>query len=219
MTTKLIVFDLDGTIVANPLFYRGIYSGTLNHLVVERQGEQGMEMLRHCRQHFSGKGELALFALDIPFREWAEMLVNASLESLTPQPQLCKKIRDFRGIKVIYTGSPIEMALKILERIGFSPNEDFNLIVGWKEPEFFPTKWTCSSFVFEEILRRFSVSPSEAWAVGDVWDTDLLPAQTIGMKTALVGNSVGMPDAVFSTIEMFMDTMIGSADAAKCKEG
>lgn len=209
MAKNLIVFDFDGTIVADPIFYRTTYSGTLNHLIAEKRGEQGTDMLRYCREHYDGRGELALFALNIAFREWAQLLINASLESLMPQPQICSQIRDFRGIKVIYTGSPVEMALRILERVGFSPNEDFDLIVGWREPEFFPTKWTCSPFVFEEILRRFSVSPSAAWAVGDVWDTDLLPAQAIGMKTALVGNSVvGVPDAVFPTIEMFMDALI-----------
>lgn len=208
MAENLIIFDLDGTIVANPMFYATTYSGTLNHLIAEKRGEQGVEMLRYCREHYDGRGELALFALNIAFREWAEALINVSLESLTPQPQLCRKIRDSRGIKVIYTGSPIEMALKILKRVGFSPDEDFDLIMGWREPELFPIKWTCSSFVFEEILRRFSVSPSAAWAVGDVWGTDLLPAKAIGMKTALVGSSVGMPDAVFPTIEMFMTFLV-----------
>lgn len=212
MAKNLIVFDLDGTIVANPMFYRTTYSGTLNHLIAEKRGKRGIEMLHYCREYYDGRGELALFALNIAFREWAEVLTNSSLASLTPQPQLCRKIRDFRGIKVIYTGSPIEMALKILERVGFSPNEDFDLIVGWREPELFPTKWTCSPFVFEEILRRFSVLPSAAWAVGDVWDTDLLPAKTIGMKTALVGDCVGMPDAVFLTIEMFMEFVTSLTD-------
>lgn len=204
MATNLIVFDLDGTIVSSPVFYRMIYSGTLNRLVADRRGEQGVAMLRYCREHYDGRGELVLFALNIAFREWAHFLINAPLESLKPQPDLCRKIRSFKGIKVVYTGSPVEMASKILEHVGFSPNDDFDLIMGWREPELFPTKWTCSTFVFEEILRRFSVSPSKAWAVGDVWDTDLLPAKMVGMKTALVGDAIGMPDCRFPNIEMFL---------------
>lgn len=202
--TKLVVFDLDGTIAVNSEFYRTIYSGTLNKLVADRRGEDGLTMLRHCRNKYDGLGELALLALNIPFWEWAQLLVNAPLESLVPQPQLCGQIRDLQMIKVIYTGSPVGMAMKILERIGLSPAQDFDLIIGWKEPELFPTKWTCSPLVFEKILQKFSVSPDEAWAVGDTWITDLLPAQALGMRTALVRKNGGVPDARFSSVEMFI---------------
>lgn len=206
---KLIVFDLDGTISVNPEFYRKVYSGTLERLVAEKHGKEGSAMLKYCREKYNGKGELALFALDIPFRNWAELLVNAPLELLAPQSDLCELFRNVRTIKVVYTGSPIEMAIKILERIGFNPAKDFNLILGWQEPEAFPVKWTCSPIVFEKILNRFSVRPNMAWAVGDVWDTDLMPAKELGAKTAMVTKQDGNPDVWFPSVNEFLKEVIG----------
>lgn len=204
---KLIVFDLDGTISVNSEFYRRVYSGTLENLIAERRGAEGLAVLQHCRKHYDGKGELALFALNIPFRDWAKLLTNAPMELLKPQLGLCDLVRTLTAVKVIYTGSPVEMATRILQQIGFHPAEDFDLILGWQEPELFPLKWTCSPLVYEGVLRRFSVSPGEAWAVGDVWDTDLLPAQAIGMKTAMVRKPGGNPEARFLSVEQFLESV------------
>lgn len=205
MATNLVVFDLDGTISVNPEFYRTVYSGTLESLIMERRGAAGLAVLQDCRKNYDGKGELALFALDIPFQDWAERLTNASMELLMPQPRICELVRTLTAIKVIYTGSPVQMATRILQRLGFCPAEDFNLILGWREPELFPVKWACSPLVFEGILKKFSISPAEAWAVGDMWDTDLLPAQTIGMKTAMIQRPGGNPDVRIPSIEGFVD--------------
>ncbi len=81
-------------------------------------------MLQHGRDKYDGKGELALLALDIPFVDWAQMLINASFTTLTPQPHLCEQLRTLQAIKVIYTGSPVEMAKKILERVVMAPTLD-----------------------------------------------------------------------------------------------
>ena len=205
--TKLVVFDLDGTIIVNSEFYRTVYSGTLNQIVAEKRGEKGIEVLQHCRKNYDGKGQLALFALNIPFREWAQLLINAPVESIEPQPHLCRQIRSLPVIKIVYTGSPVEMVFKTLQRVGFNPDRDFDLIIGWREPEFFPVKWACSPIVFERVLQKFSVLPEEAWAVGNVWNTDLLPAQAVGMKTALIRKSGGAPDTHFSSIETFIKSL------------
>jgi len=205
---KLVVFDLDGTISVNSEFYRKVYSGTLESLIMERRGKEGLAMLKYCRENYDGKGELALFALNIPFRDWAQLLVNAPMELLMPQPRLCELIHALVTVKVVYTGSPIDMAARVLQRLGFSPTEDFDLILGWQEPELFPCKWTCSPLVFDGILKRFSVSPAEAWAVGDVWDTDLLPAQTVGMRTAMVRKQQGgHPDIWVPSVEEFLERL------------
>lgn len=203
----LIVFDLDGTISVNSEFYRRVYSGTLEILIAERRGAAGLAVLQDCRKNYDDKGELALFALNIPFQDWAERLTNATMELLTPQPRICKLIRTLTATKVIYTGSPVQMAMRILQRLGFCPAEDFDLVLGWREPELFPVKWACSPLVFEGILKKFSVSSVEAWAVGDVWDTDLLPAQSIGMRTAMIRRQGGRPDIRVPSIEAFLERL------------
>lgn len=206
--TKLIVFDLDGTIVVEPEFYKEVYSGTLTDLVEDVRGERGLETLRFYRENYDGKGELALFALNIPFRMWAERLINASLDLISPQPELVEKFRSLKSKKVIYTGSPVEMADKILQRVGFT-KDDVDLIVGWREPELSPLKWSCSPLVFESILLRFQHVPADAWAVGDDWDTDLNPAKVIGMRTARVRKQGGFAAREFGTLVAFLDHILG----------
>lgn len=203
---RLFIFDFDGTVSVNHEFYKDVYSGTLNKLIQDKRGEEGIEVLKDCRKNYDGKGELALFALNIPFREWAKKLIDAPLDLLAPQPLLIRQFNTLRAIKVIYTGSPVEMVVKMLSKLGFSKN-DFDLIIGWREPEFFPIKWGCSPLVFESILNRFSVDPTDAWAVGDDWDTDLKPAQVIGMRTATVRKKGGNPNKHFPSLCDFLDSI------------
>ena len=200
---NLVIFDLDGTIVHAPEFYRQVYSGTLTTLIAEQRGDEGLEVLAHCRKHYGGKGELALFALNIPFTFWAERLINASLDLIQPDPALVERLRSLPVKKVIYTGSPMKMAWRLLEKFGFRA-EDFDLLIGWEEPDFFPLKWSCSPFLFKLMLANFHCEPNDAWAVGDDWETDLAPAQAIGMGTARVRKEGGDPDIWFPTLSGFL---------------
>lgn len=205
MFPKLMVFDLDGTLCISPEFYRKIYSGTLSLLVEKERGDKGLETLLNCRQNYDGKGELALMALNIPFQRWAELLITAPLESVQPAPILVEKLRKLPIKKAIYTGSPRKMAINILLQLGFNPAQDFDLIIGQAEPEVFPTKWTCSPLVFQGILDRFCVLPQNALAIGDTWDTDLMPAQQLGIKTVGIRKQGGNPDYWYPTVEEFLD--------------
>lgn len=208
---KLIVFDLDGTLSVNPEFYRRVYSKTLEQVIAQKRGDKGLTMLQYCRETYNGKGELALSALNIPFREWAILLSNAALDLINLQSLLREQLCSLSAIKVVYTGSPKKMACGILKQLGFSPAKDFDLIIGWQEPEYFPLKWSCSSFIFQGILNRFSVNPSEALAVGDQWDTDLMPAQAIGMKTAMIKNTGKTanetPDISYPSVELLLHSV------------
>ncbi|OHA16286.1 MAG: hypothetical protein A3G52_04550 [Candidatus Taylorbacteria bacterium RIFCSPLOWO2_12_FULL_43_20] len=202
--SKLIIFDLDGTILHNPAFYQNAYSESLEMLVAEKRGDYGVEILNQCRKNLEGKGELSLFLLNIPFIDWVEKLTETNLEMITPDLELVEKMRKIDAIKVIYTGSPLVMAHRIIEKMGFSI-DDFNLIIGWEEPEFFPTKWTSSPLIFKKIMNQFACSPKETLAVGDVWSTDLLPAQSIGIKTVQINTKTSNSDFHFKTIEEFLN--------------
>ena len=203
---RLVVFDLDGTLVVNPAFYRDVYSGTLTQLIEELKGKQGLEVLARFRRDFGGKGELALKALGIPFAAWAERLIAVSLEQILPNPRLVEAIRCLDAIKVIYTGSPVKMAERVLERIGFA-GEDFAKIIGWQVLDEVPAKWSCSPQIFRDLLAEFGADASESWAVGDTWETDLAPAQVAGMQTVLISlRRKGEPDYVYSTLQQFLRT-------------
>lgn len=200
---KLIIFDFDGTLVENSEFYKKVYSGTLEELILKERGKYGMVVLQSCRKDFDGKGELALFALNIPFKSWADMLMDVNLEMITPDREFVESINKLKVKKVIYSGSPAKLIYRILEKIGFS-EKDFDLIIGWQEPENLPVKWTGSLLIFEKIIKEMGFNKEDVLAVGDNWGTDLAPANAIGIKTALIGkNKNGDPDFHFNSVSEF----------------
>lgn len=209
---RLFVFDLDGTLVVEPCFYRTVYSGALEQVILSARGQHGLDILQLCRRNLDGRGELALFALGIPFKAWADQLNTADLRLITPQPLLVKKIRLLRGIKVVYTGSPALYAKRVLERIGFS-SSDFAEIIGWREPERYPLKWSCASLAFRYVLHKYQLAPHLAWSIGDVWETDLQPAQCAGLNTARIGGQPnGETSQHFADISTFVDCILRQND-------
>src|SRR3989338_6175784 len=131
---KLIIFDLDGTLSDNSTFEEEVYSKSLDKIVAEKRGNYGTEVLSQCRKNFEGKGELSLFALNIPFAGWSKIINESSVDLVKPDRELVEQIKRIDVKKVIYTGSPTKIAERIIEKIGFSVS-DFNLILGYSEPE------------------------------------------------------------------------------------
>ena len=204
--TDLVILDLDGTIVVEPKFYTSVYSQTLEDLVLERKGPRGVDRLQACRAEYSGKGELVLFELNIPFSAWAEKLMKASLEYVNEQSVLVDTIGEYNFPKVVYTGSPLKMATRLLKKIGFKTH-DLNEVIGWENPELYPIKWGCSPLSFEFIMQKFNADPKRTWSVGDNWQTDCMPAQAVGMQTALIcrnGSSEGNPDLRVNSLYDFL---------------
>jgi len=184
------IFDLDNTISINSEFYRTVYSQSLTDLIAEARGEEGLQMLEYYRRNCNGKGELALFALNLPFSAWAERLIRSDISMLEPSFEILESVRSLRGRKIVYTGSPRGMADAILMQIGFHVS-DFDLVLGWEKPEVFPTKWTCSPTIFRSILMQFGCNSQYSWSIGDNWDTDIVPARTIGINTAFIDPDIG----------------------------
>lgn len=206
---ELIIFDMDGTLILNPDFYRLIYSGRLNEVIEQERGQYGLDVLSYYRKNFEGRGEYALFALRIPFKKWADKLIAAPLDLISPQPEVVQKIRSLNTRKVVFTGSPTALAIRMFSRFGFDPSYDFDQIFGWKEPETFPLKWACSPFVFDSIARQFTCSPIQTMSVGDTWESDLEPAQRIGMKTVQIRTNTGNPDFRFANVSELILAMKG----------
>lgn len=179
--TQLIIFDLDGTIIQNPLFYKTVYSQSLNELIEEMRGERGLEALSYYRKNFQGRGELALFALTIPYSVWAEKLDNLSLDLIQQNKKLVNKIQQLPAKKVIYTGSPLKLTKRLLQRIGLKIS-DFDEIIAWKKSEEFPLKWTCSPFIFSSLAKRYRLQNDNVLVIGDSYQTDIFPALQAGIR-------------------------------------
>jgi len=215
--SKLMILDLDGTITTEMNFYKEVYSGTLNSLVESERGEEGLRILAQCRRDYGGRGELALFALGIPFKKWARLLIDAPLHRLKKNYEMVNGLREVDAKKVVYTGSPREMAVRILEHIGFSES-DFELIVGWEEPEFFPLKWSCSPVIFSKIIQEMGGNFEEIWSVGDTWETDLEPAKIAGARTIMVRKVNGSPDAFYPRLLDFVWSLEGEWEPSSHKQ-
>jgi FMN phosphatase YigB (HAD superfamily) len=202
---KLTIWDMDGTLVQEPKYYRGVYSASLEQTALEIAGQRGLDEVNFCRANFEGKGELALGRLGIPFSEWGQRLFAAPVDLITPQPAVVEKFRSLDEPKILFTGSPLAMAMKILDRLGFDPLKDFEMLVGWQEPESEPAKWSQSKRIFQEILQKMNVKPQDAWSIGDNWETDLAPAQALGLTTVQIERVTGTPDYRFPNISEFID--------------
>lgn len=198
---SLVVFDFDDCIYQHSESYRATYSKSLDEVVAAERGAMGLEVLSSCREGYEGKGELALFALNIPFSRWAKSLLD--LPEISPQLGLVEGFRGMKAYKVIYTGSPKRLVERTLIQLGFV-KEDFNLVIGWEEPELFPVKWARSPLVFERILKEFGCNPKETLSVGDSWETDLAPASHLGISTVQIGCNSGKADRYFPTIYEFL---------------
>lgn len=203
---QAIIFDLDGTLGVSSRFYDEIYAGTLVDLVRETKGEEAVEILL-ARDRLDGRGELTLLSMGIPYRLWAERLIAAPLDLITPQPDMVSAVRRIPAKKLIYTGSPEAFAYRLLERIGFAPKKDFELVLGWKEPETFPLKWSNSPFVFASITTLLGCDPQSVWSVGDNWETDLEPAKRLGLTTIQIRKTAGAADFRFSDVESLVAAM------------
>lgn len=203
----LTIWDMDMTIVLQGEFYRKVYSTTLEQTVFEAAREEGLKTLAFYRENREGKGELALGALGIPFSKWAAKLDEASVDDIIPKPDIVERFRKIPSKKVLFTGSPKGMAYRILTRFGFNPEQDFDAIIGWEEPEISPLKWSCSPFVFRAICNEMGVDPQNAWSIGDNWESDLLPAQLQGITTIQINKNTGNPDFRFASISSLIDTV------------
>lgn len=202
--------DFDGCLVdSEPAFYKKVYSGTLNAIVEQERGIKGLEHLQYCREHYEARGEVALYGLGIPFKKWADALSAAPVDDIKPQPAVVQLIRSLSHRPVIFSGSPTLMIYRILDRLGFSPDQDFTGIIGWEEPEEFPLKWSCSPFVFQSICERFGFPREKTWCLGDNWQTDLLPPAKLGLTTVQIAKQTGSPDYYFPTIKQFLEFVTG----------
>lgn len=200
---ELLIFDLDNTLVDEKNYYETVYSGSLTRLIAEECGEGGLSELDYCRKNFGGKGELALARLGLPYSAWAQRLIESPTNLITPQPNLVERFRRIPIPKVLFTGSPLEMASRALNQFGLNAQEDFTALYGWQSGDDEPLKWSRSGEVFKAILEKFDLPPRLVWSIGDNWETDLKEAMALGITTVQIGNEIGNPNLRFTNIADF----------------
>jgi FMN phosphatase YigB (HAD superfamily) len=157
-------------------------------LIQSEKGKYGLKILKECRQDLDGKGELALLALNIPFKKWALKLVDIDVSSVEANRSISKKIKNLDGVKILYTGSPRKLAIKLIKQIGLS-EDDFDEIIAW-EDETFPLKWTSNQLIYKYLSNKYSTHPQNMYSIGNDIDQDVLPIIKFGGTGILIGSSV-----------------------------
>jgi len=151
-------------------------------LVSIEKGETGLKILKYCRENYQGRGELCLLALNIPYLKWADKLNLLPLKLIKKDLPLVQKLRQIKSLKVVYTGSPKSLTLRMLKKVGFKKN-DFDDIIAWEKSELYPIKWSCSPFIYKAIADKFSIPIKKMLVIGDNPVTDLIPAEKVGIST------------------------------------
>lgn len=198
-STKLYIFDLDGTLIDDMSFYRKIYSENLEKLVRDRHGEAGLKIVEMVRRVNRGKGELALLVLGISYDEWFDQVTETDLKLLAKKPALVEVIRKLDGIRVVFTGTSRALTEKLLAGVGFNP-EDFDEVIAFEKPSVVPLKLTADKLVFQYLLDKYKIAPRDAYMVGDEYEFDLLPAKVLGINTIEVRHKSGKADHFIQNI-------------------
>lgn len=194
---KLVLFDLDNTLAFGEeaeAFYRQ-YPRVLECTLARQLSiseSSAKEIADKFRADFSGRGELAFEALGLGLESWYEAICELEPRKyLRPIPQTKRTLDAIRngGMQIgLVTNGPTPQARRILEQIGVD-TDAFAFFVGWKKGESFPKEE--SGRIFLSIAERSGIMPREIVMVGDSLESDILPAERVGLRTVHITNAPG----------------------------
>lgn len=193
----VVIFDIDNTLVKphNPDFYRQ-YSEAVNRAAQVYLGvsqERAIEIANFYRDHYGG-GEKVFLGLgdkgpdfSILYDEMCRIDPSGQFYSHQEIHDLIQKLRK-EGKKIVaLTDSPENLSRRILAEAGFDPDNDFDLYLPFRR-EYGPPKLVEGDKVFTRIASHFQVEPGRVLSIGDGYNSDIAPAQALGMKTCLVSD-------------------------------
>lgn len=188
---KLIVFDLDGTLIDS----RHDLAGAVNHM----RGSMGLEPLdteRVIRFVGNGVGNLVRRAIADSDANYEEALHRMKryyachlLETTALYPGVSAGLEELKkaGITLaVLTNKPGDAALEILKGLGVA--EFFADVIGGDSD--FPLKPEPAALL--DLMRRHSIPANECWMFGDHY-TDLEVARKAGCCRALARYGFGDP--------------------------
>lgn len=203
---KIIVWDLDGTLYKGEGVGKAIKKYFLNYLVqtlrIPRQ--EALQQLDTIT-HNTGRWSLTMSRLckkpEACFIRQIEKNVHKHkyIKPDAPLVQMIKSLKQYRH--VIVTNSTTYNARRVLLALGFSMHnrriEPFERIFafdrnGYLKPDF---------RAYQQVLIYTGEAPYRHLAVGDTISTDILPAKTLDMKTALLGSHHAGANFSFSSVK------------------
>lgn len=209
---KIIVWDLDGTLYKGEGVGKAIKEYFINYLVqtlrIPRQ--EALQQLDTIT-HNTGRWSLTMSRLckkpEACFIRQIEKNVHKHkyIKPDAPLVQMIKSLKQYRH--VIVTNSTTYNAQKVLLVLGFSMHnehiEPFERIfafdqTGYLKPDF---------RAYQQVLTYTGETPNRHLVVGDTISTDILPANSLKMKTALIGSRHHSADYSFSILAHFCNAL------------
>lgn len=197
---KAIVFDLDGTLYSTKDVERQNILAAINAIADHEAVNlsEASRILEENRiQSFSTSGTLNKLKIPAELVKYYQLKLINPEQSIKSDLELCSKVRALKSFfkLILLTNTRREIADKIIEKLGFLPN-DFDLI--WGGGDFNPPKPSVD--VVRQALNMVSADALGSYAVGDRWGVDLAPAKDLGMNTVEIKSR----DELISWIEQIL---------------
>lgn len=216
MQPKAVTFDIGGIIYSDDVFKRSIYAA-LEELAGAIDGARFEEIYTEHLKSQSGslRSKLCIaFLGSLDAKE--ELMVKATARWKFSDADLYsdakKCIEDMRaaGCAIGIVANQAATVVDSLKTHGIAPLIDFmgvSALVGLEKPD---------PKIFSKALDALKVSPSEAIHVGNRLDTDVLPAQSLGMRTAWILRGEANPEPTntdLATPDIVQKSLVDLSDA------
>ncbi len=210
------IFDLDGTLYnfdntigkrfCESLIYQRVKENA-NYFLQERLNLNNSEVKKELELADSiCKGQLSVYLENKYGINKYEYFCNCydinPKEFITKNNNVKSLFRLLGNNALILTGAPKIWARRTLDYLGVSDYIGDNVLTG----EYKIVKPNPS--VFLEATKILNCLPEDTLSIGDQEHTDIIPAKTIGLKTAIIGNSI-FADYQLSNIDEMIDLVKG----------
>lgn len=200
---KLVGFDLDQTLYKETAVTRRVYRDALYKLLAESlkipYSEAKKRFLKSYEVLGSGTEAVRVMGIKNPEKFSAEVSTRAQQHLyLKRDERLVRLIQYLKSRYTLFliTASGEEASCLKLEKMGLSPEYDFKYRIFGDSPH--GGKTIGRSFRrMVELSRR---KPQEHLYVGDREATDIIPAQKVGMQTAMAWHKSRIADIELPTI-------------------
>ena len=216
MRPQAVTFDIGGIIYSDDVFKRSIQGaliemvGTIDSEKFERiyidhlKSQSGSLRSKLCTA-FLG----SLDKKDVLMAKATERWVFTESDLYLDAKSCMEEIRE-SGAKIGIVANQARTSLDALKRDGIAPLVDFfgiSAIVGLKKPV---------HLMFERALKELGVAPERTVNIGNRLDTDVLPAQGLGMRTAWILRGEANPspsDADLKVPDIALSSLHGVPEA------
>lgn len=177
---KALFFDFDGTLVQSAPYYKR-FSSALEASSVEYFGGDGLVKLERYRRDFNGAGEMIVKDFPALGKIWyRKILLINPLKYFKYDSELMDFLKQMSYYDLfVYSNSPKEQIVRVLKAKGVDPII-FKGIVAWEGNKPMPKPNVDN---LKQILDGENIDKNNCIFIGDSWDTDLKPAESLGIKT------------------------------------